>query len=147
MIFYPHASLWHTGHRQQIPEILPYLAVNGTQSSTSPPTALEFIQNHFFFGKTHIPKQFPLAQTQKTIFFIFSVVSLYSNSQKSSLLSCEPITPELIERLNSMTRLDCFLGNPLIEKRVRKERTEMELLKLLEMCTVHNHKQQNNLKR
>ena len=55
-------------------------------------------------------------------------------------LSFEPITPELIERLNSMTRLDCFLGNPLIEKRVRKERTEMELLKLLEMCTVHNHK-------
>jgi hypothetical protein len=46
-------------------------------------------------------------------------------------LSFEPITQELIERLNSMTRLDCILGNSLIEKRVRKERSESEFLEML----------------
>ena len=55
MIFHSHASLRHTGHRQQIPEISPYLAVNGTQSSTSPPQHRADPKS-LFFGKTHIPK-------------------------------------------------------------------------------------------
>ena len=46
-------------------------------------------------------------------------------------LSFEPISQELIQKLNSMQRLDCILGNSIIEKRIRKSRTEAEFLEML----------------
>ena len=49
MIFHSYSSLRHTGHPQQIPEISPYLAVNGTQSSTSPPQHWDLSKITFFW--------------------------------------------------------------------------------------------------
>ena len=46
-------------------------------------------------------------------------------------LSFEPISQDLIQKLNSMQRLDCILGNSIIEKRIRKSRTESEFLEML----------------
>ena len=46
-------------------------------------------------------------------------------------LSFEPISQDLIQKLNSMQRLDCILGNSIIEKRIRKFRTESEFLQML----------------
>ena len=46
-------------------------------------------------------------------------------------LSFEPISQDLIQKLNSMQRLDCILRNSIIEKRIRKSRTETEFLEML----------------
>jgi len=46
-------------------------------------------------------------------------------------LSFEAISPGLNEVLNKMTQMDCILGTSLLEKRMRKVRTESEFL---EMC-------------
>ena len=61
----------------------------------------------------------------------FTNASLDKKSNKDgAYLSFEAVSEDLIEKLNSKTRLNCILSNPLLHKRLRKQRSKEEFLEL-----------------
>ena len=52
------------------------------------------------------------------------------SNKTGAYLSFEPTSKELIDQLNSRSRLNCILSNPLLHKRLRKQRTKEEFLEL-----------------
>ena len=52
------------------------------------------------------------------------------SNKDGAYLSFEPTTKDLIDKLNSKTRLNCILSNPILHRRLRKQRTKEEFLEL-----------------
>ena len=61
----------------------------------------------------------------------FQNATLDKKSNKDgAYLSFEPTTKELIDKLNSKSRLNCILSNPVLHCHLRKQRSKEEFLEL-----------------
>ena len=52
------------------------------------------------------------------------------SNKDGAYLSFEPTSQDLIDKLNSKSRLNCILSNPVLHRRLRKQRTKEEFLEL-----------------